>query len=329
MDGGIYNNRYDAMVSHKDCYFYYNDREFMTVDWKSAPHETLDGLYRQRAQSIRDENEYVILAYSGGIDSTAVLEAFYYNNIHVDEILMVGAFAQDKVHGDDANHNADLYLNAFPTLRKLDLVHSKITISDYSLMFDDPEVFPIIRNWGTEWYKRIGYYLSVHNLFWHHLPTFLPTGKQTAVVFGNEKMPRVFFDFETKKYCLDFFDPSFTDYGNLPYDGDYKRVNFYSTPDIIRKQAHLLLQYRYAKAPLEERHIMNLLHPQIRNPLVHKSKKSVTNVLSVRDMFMTDKKGTEMYDVYATGIRRYHSEFKTNDALIAQRACYSRKYFLE
>ena len=81
--------------------FYYHDKEFSKIDWNYEPPQSLQDLYRIKAEKIRQDYGYVILAYSGGMDSSQVLETFYYNNIHIDEILMVGAFSQDSYGGSD------------------------------------------------------------------------------------------------------------------------------------------------------------------------------------------------------------------------------------
>ena len=109
-DKKTYHNRYDLLMKSKHWMrrFYYYDNEFMKVEWTKEPTEDLWSLYSKRAQQIRDEYEYVILCYSGGVDSTNILEAFYYNNIFIDEILIVGAFSQDSNSGTDENHNGDI-----------------------------------------------------------------------------------------------------------------------------------------------------------------------------------------------------------------------------
>ena len=68
----------------KNIKFYYYDDVFSLVNWNLEPKESLEDLYRKRAEQIRKDYEYVILAYSGGHDSSQVLETFYYNNIHID-----------------------------------------------------------------------------------------------------------------------------------------------------------------------------------------------------------------------------------------------------
>lgn len=79
---------------------------FDTVTWKE-PTESFKELCKQRAQQLRASYDYIILSFSGGSDSTTVLNAFLDNNIHIDEILMVTydiphapCVNGDKAHSD-------------------------------------------------------------------------------------------------------------------------------------------------------------------------------------------------------------------------------------
>lgn len=47
---------------------------------------SLPELYRLRCQQIRDQYDYVILAYSGGADSNTILRSYLDNNIRLDEV---------------------------------------------------------------------------------------------------------------------------------------------------------------------------------------------------------------------------------------------------
>lgn len=57
------------------------------VDWTQEPKESIKELCKQHAQLIRDSYDYVILYFSGGSDSTTILNAFLDNNIPIDEII--------------------------------------------------------------------------------------------------------------------------------------------------------------------------------------------------------------------------------------------------
>ena len=314
--GNIYKTQLDAVFSKKDCKFYFYDDEFEKVNWKTAPKESLKTLYKERAEYIRDNYEYVLLCYSGGADSTNALEAFYYNNIHIDEILIVGAFSKDSYYGSDENHNGDIYHNVYPTLKKMNMPNTKITIVDYTKWFDDPNNFTLIKKYGGEWTKHIGSFRSVHNLFWYDLKKFVGANndKNTAVVMGADKTKITDTEGDISvKFC----DLPFTDYGWIYKNENFNRVNFHIDIDdiatkIVRKQAHTMLEVYKTYSGNDFWVVQDTLYKNIvynlKNPLLFESKKSVLSSLSARDMFITKEPDTPMFKAFAEGlntIRKY------------------------
>jgi len=306
----IYRNQLDAIASKKHCWLYFHDKEMALVDWKTEPSQTLEQLYKARAEYIRDNNKYIILCYSGGHDSTNILETFYYNNIHIDEILVVGALSQDSHEGSDENHNGELYKNVFPTLNKLNLPNTKITIADYTKWFNDPNNFSTIRLYGNEWTKHVGGFKSVHTLFWRDLKKFVghENSKQTAYIMGTDK---VYLKYQVNEPSyVRFTDLSFFDYGSNYEDENFKRINFYTdahstATDITRKQAHVVNRYYKSGLNLALSHtnLINKLLYSLRNPLVYMSPKSIYTSISARDMFMLNAKNSEMYSMFAEGVK--------------------------
>lgn len=328
-----YGNLTDALASKRKFWFYYYDHVFSKANWKVEPLLSLDELYKIRAQYIRDTYPYVILCYSGGTDSTAMLEAFYYNNIHIDEILVVGALSQDPHKGSDSNHNGDLYHNAFPLLNKLNLPNTKITVFDYTDCFRDGLIkdISVIKQYGNEWIKHVGAWTSVHHIFWSDLKRIVGSDnqKQTAVVFGADKT-----SVEYSRYNVPyvrFSNLSFDDYGGNYVNDNFNRVNFYAeghqtSVDIVVKQAHVV--HRVTK----DCKLHNLQVPDIykilyryRNPLNFMSAKSKTTILSVRDMFMLNKQNSEIYTMYSEGL----SVLKKYKKLSENFNVYSKSYWLE
>ena len=310
-DNKIYPLKNEALKTKKDLKFYFHDDFFIKQQWKVEPTESLNELYKQRAQQIRDKYEYVVLCYSGGADSTQILESFYYNNIHIDEILVVGALSQDSEKSVDENHNGDLYHNVFPTLNQFKLPNTKITLIDYTKYFNDPNFFTLIKQYGPEYHNYIGTYSSVHNLFWYDLPLFFRSDKQIAFIFGAEK-PKVIYHKDTGKFCATFMDSSLTDYGFRYNYGSGKRVNFYTDPDAIKlmiKQHHVvknfLLENIIGKDPMiydrfQVDYFSNVrpIIYNLKNPLAFESIKSKTTVLSARDKFMLTNKNSEIYNIF-------------------------------
>lgn len=334
-DNKVYTNQIDAVLSNKKCNLYFYDKEMSNVNWMIEPSESLDTLYKARAQYIRDKYKYVILCYSGGHDSTNILETFYYNNIHIDEILVVGALGQDSYRGSDENHNGELYENVFPTLSRMNLPNTKITIADYTRWFNDPKNFTIIRKHGSEWTKHIGGFRSVHTLFWHDLKKFIghSNSKDTAYIMGTDKL---YLNYEVGKPSYVYFiDLSFFDYGSNYIDENFQRVNFYTdahitATDIIRKQAHIVNTYKringYGATDSNEYDLLHKLLYNLKHPLAFMSHKSISTSVSVRDMFMLNNKNSEMYSIFSSGlstINRYGLSTKQ------QYKFRSKPYFIE
>lgn len=307
-ESNVYTTQLEAVASGKPCNFYYYDKEMSLINWKLEPTESLDLLYKKRAEYLRDQYKYIILCYSGGHDSTNMLETFYYNNIHIDEILVVGALSQDSYTGSDENHNGELYQNVFPTLNKLNLPNTKITVVDYTKWFDDPNNFTAVTQFGNEWTKHMGGFKSVHTLFWRDIKKFIghSNSKETAYLMGSDKVHMSYAN--TPAYVF-FSDLSFLDYGNNYLDENFRRVNFYTdvhptATDITRKQAHLVNRF-YKLYPNVSLGIPTLhkIFYSLKHPLIYQSPKSQLSSISARDMFMLEAKNTEMYKMMIEGLK--------------------------
>lgn len=330
-DKKIYPTLLDALDSGTKCWFYCHDSYFSKIAWTVEPVLSLNELYRLRAQEIRDNYPYVILCYSGGNDSTAMLETFYYNNIHIDEILIVGALSQDPQEGSDMNHNGDLYHNAFPTLAKFNLPNTKITVLDYTKWFRDGMIsdFTIVKQFDDSWVKHIGAYQSVHHYFWYDLKKIIGAYNEleTAVVFGADKTPVYY---RNGRPYVQYDNLSFCDYGQRYHNENFHRVNFYidESPvcsDIMRKQAHTLLKFDILKGDSGNRvDLMNQLYYDIKNPLKFQSEKTKYTFLSPRDTYILDKKDSELYKIYVAGMKI----MKQYDSYSAKKTIQTRPYWL-
>jgi hypothetical protein len=349
----IYSTPYEAWASNNECYLHYYDDIFDKADWKKEPTETLETLYVERARKIRDEYEYVILCYSGGNDSTKILETFYYNNIHIDEIVMVGSFSQDANSGSDENHNTDFYQNAFPLLKTLDLPNTKITTIDYTEIFRDINQFSLIKNYGIDWIKYIGTTKSPHNLFWSDFKKFVGPNntKNTAWIMGIEKVNLEYW-YQTaanpseahsyinlSKPYVHFSDAYINNYGmSTRKDENFTRVNFYCDPDPVAikiqiKQAHIfhrvisMSPLHLRRKIIRSRHMKNKLFYDLKNPLTFQSEKSRTSVLSLRDKFLFNAKNSDIYEYYISAIGVDQEYIKTQTT---QKWTYNtRPYFIK
>lgn len=321
--GKTFYNRDLAVLCPEKCYFYYYDKEFRQYDWTKEPSCSLEELYQKRAEQLRAEYEYLVLCYSGGIDSTKVLEIFYYNNIPIDEIIMIGALSQDSSKNSYENNNQDLYYNAFPTIEKLN-PKCKITIFDYSKYFNNINNFSLVECYGDEYYKYCGSYFSPNHLFWSQLTRYIDYGdKKTAVIFGTDK-PILRYD--DKSYFA-LKEQNFTDYGKEHFwTLGCSRVNFYTDincMDLMAKQFHILKNF-YQEFVLDKKIISQelWLNPEfynrildntvykLRNRLTIPTKKSTSSLISRRDRFLLNAtKNCDMFKLYSSMIRKVKTSY--------------------
>jgi len=311
--GITFDNRIDALKyniqTKNEIRFSYKDNEFNKVNWKQEPKESLAQLYKERAQHIRDNYDYVVLCYSGGIDSTNMLESFYYNNIHIDEIVSVGSFSQD-ISTQDVNHNKEIYENVIPTLNHLNLPNTKKTLIDYTEYFRNLNNFSMYQQHGSDYYKYIGVYPSVTYLFWYDIGKFINPKGKTAILLAVEK-PYIRYDEELMKFYTYFDDASLYNYCSYEFNNVF-RLNFYTDPDaeqIIRKQLHTIKNHFIDKAiqtntPIQSHIYDNYIETikpliyDVRNPLKYVAGKSSNQYLSCRDTYLIDNKNSDVYNVY-------------------------------
>lgn len=313
--------------------FYYHDHVYKKLDWTVEPPQSLDYYYKEQAQRIRDEYDYVILAYSGGYDSTNILETFYFNNIKLDKIVIVGALSQDSYSGADDNHNGELYYNAFPYVKELGL--EQITqVVDYTNLFGKANNFSVATH-GDNWVDEIGAWFSPHNWFWRDIERHvIPkewNGKKVALIFGKDK-PTLFYSSEGlsqtsligNRFKLNGFyfrDTPCLSYADTGQREDLTRINFYWDPtntNILLKQLHVLknvYEINYLNSYDASIGVQtvgglstNSIVYNLKKPLIYKSPKSKDNLLSLRDNYLKEKKNSDVFSLYQSGINRLDKE---------------------
>lgn len=329
-DGSRFSSKIEALQyslkSQKNFRLYYFDEVFSSIDWSIEPSGNLQYHYKQQAQRIRDEYDYVVLCYSGGADSTNILETYVYNNIKLDKIVVVGALNEDSAKGDDKNHNGELYHNVFPYIKDLGLEH--ITqICDYTTLFDKPENFSIYE-YGENWVDIIGTRLSPHNWFWRDIHKHVVPkewcSKKVAIIFGKDK-PKLYFRQENKSkiFGFQFNDVVVNNYGNILTSENCDRINFYwdhNYPFIIIKQMHVLK--RNFEVFKEIKSTDELVY-NLKRPLVFKSPKSLLKHMSLRDNFLFRKKSSSIYKFYFDGLHYLNKKVG-----LSQDTIYSKFYYV-
>jgi hypothetical protein len=315
----IYTNHIDAIKSGNISYLYYHDDFFMQQNWQTRSIFSLEQLYRMRAEELREKYEYVVLCLSGGIDSRNVFESFYNNDLLIDQIISVGAFSQDSFKGSDENNNKEIYVNVDDLLKRVSLPNTKVSLIDYTEMFQDINQLSLISDYGNEWFRHIGYWKSVIQIFFRDIHKHINSGsKKTCVIFGSGKTS-VNYDSLISKHYFNFSEIELIDYGNIYSKENITRENFYwgNSPtcvEIIKKQAESLIDFKRllnndATFNYNYNRIFNrLIYKTVQRPLVIPTRKSTNSYLSIRDQYMKRKQNSDIFSIYADGIKKLNQE---------------------
>ena len=318
-DGNIFASKIEALAyskqNNKKLFYHYYDNIWSKYDWTIEPSKSLEYYYKEQAQIIRDTHDYVILCYSGGYDSTNILETFYYNNIKLDKIVIVGAFSQDSHSGVDENHNGELYHNAFPYIEQLGL--SSITETfDYTTLFNDVKKLSVY-SLEDSWFHTIQGFYSPHNWFWYDLENYVVPSdykdKKVAIVFGKDK-PYLKYDMGPQ---FSFLDTACVSYAtNFNKKTNIERINFYWDPYypfILIKQLHKINNTKnftdsnQIENNFNKLGINNIVY-NLKRPLSFKSEKSKSAILSLRDSFLNKKsKDNELIRFYIDSFKKMNT----------------------
>lgn len=243
----------ESKATGYDVLWMFNDDVYGSFNWSVPIPETLDELYKKRAQQLREKYDYLILLYSGGADSSQALLSFINNNIFIDEIVMhlPEVFKAKSNNTDKSNGNmwSEIEHSAIPFLNKLKNrldPRTKIKIHDFSktglqsLEKDDwSELRRVGMSFNISAILKQGYFTNEKDLV-----SLYETKRSVAFIEGIDK-PLVYFD--GKDYYCFFMDTSaYHVMSPLEFSDEGKSNNNYFTeffywsrdmPQIVIKQA--------------------------------------------------------------------------------------------
>lgn len=230
----------------------FNDDIFSTHPWHIDNQIDLKKLYRKRAEQIRNKYDYIVIWYSGGVDSFTVLNTFRENNIHVDEIAQFHAHEGEKTW--DSFLNKEVKDVAIPQTQEFlkSMPHTKHRMVDLtaiikSVFGEDNNHFDFIyygnHAFGPHHLARS--YLREKIFDWAKI---IASGKKLCFVYGSDKPP-IKYDVQNDKYFLQFFDiidgcvgPRTQILGRAEEHDEL----FYWSPDamdLMSRQAHIIVNY--------------------------------------------------------------------------------------
>ena len=127
VNGQVYLNKYHALENcaegHWPTWNFHNEA-YSKETWSQEPQDDLYQLYQQRAMQLRLQYQNVLLYYSGGIDSHAILNTFIEHGIPLDGIIVSGSFSLNEELSQGCNQ--EQMLVAKPYLDNL-IAQGKIT----------------------------------------------------------------------------------------------------------------------------------------------------------------------------------------------------------
>lgn len=196
VDGKIYLNKTQALVeaskTNKQVRWDFHEDVFKAQNWTVRPTGTLLEHYKLRAQQLRDQYDYLVLHFSGGMDSWTVLDTFLRNGIHIDEVFTRWADAERKykdpsyTETDEANLHSEFEYAVVPVLEYLQKNHPEINVvvDDFSecLQQDFNDDFVLHSNH----YQLMSTYYRFNRKSKFELEQE-KKGKKVAVIYGYEK----------------------------------------------------------------------------------------------------------------------------------------------
>ena len=247
-------SKFEAIEHHAKTgtklHWNFNDKVYESYDWTQEPTESLSELYRQRAQQLREQYDYLVLWFSGGADSTNILNSFINNNIKLDE---VASFVNYEATCDKFSYlNAEIYHVAAPVVdvAKQKQPWLKHTVIDISKMTMD--MFEATSS-KFDWIYHVNSYVNPNaaarrdiKLKIPHWTKMFDHGKRVGFIYGIDK-PRV--NGLNGKYYFKFADmidnSVSAECQMLDREWEFNEL-FYWTPDnfkIVIKQGHTVKNY--------------------------------------------------------------------------------------
>lgn len=247
---------YCTLNKTRDLKFVLDGDIFGRIDWTKEPQTDLYELYRQRAQQLRDKHDYIILRWSGGADSTNMVQAFLQNNIRPDEIQTCtmeapGYAPEDGMHVEQ-RENFHLIKN---DIERLGVKMTTVNTADfYTNGFDDP-------NWqfttNSPRTNSLSKFLQMYEM--DHYKNIALKYTNPVVVDGLEKPQITNIDGEMVAYFIDNqqmittftqnYDVNDTAFG-------IKKDRFYVSgdlPELTIKQTHIVANYMQKRKDMKKR----------------------------------------------------------------------------
>lgn len=335
----IYHNKIEALLaatSAEHPTWHFNEHVYNNLDWSVEPNLDINSLYSQRARQLREKYDYIAIFFSGGADSSTVLNSFVKNGLFVDEVIVGHPESglrdwNKKTDPDPHNTVSEYYHTVVPQLKQLtnDSPRTKITINDY--FYDMIDAYKT-DEWimGARDYFHPSFISRYNKKNLIHIKKLCEAGKSVAFVYGVDKPRIAMMNGNYYCYFLDIIANTST------WDlGDYTTASteyFYWTPDLPLlpvKQAHLVANWldtpgasqfrRVVEWPpksYEENQVLKTVYDRaIRKPIYpewnfdyFQTHKSTSAIYAEQDAwFFKHHQNTHLLDTWTAGVNHLTS----------------------
>lgn len=241
--------RYASLVKDYNIKYHFFDSAYRNLNWSIEPRESLEELYKNRAQQLRDKYDYLILSFSGGSDSSNILHSFIDNNIKLDEVYCEypisplektkHKFNYDK--NDALQITLEWYTAAKPAIERLSQTNPeiKITVDDVSqdavLLVDNCDVHKWFRGGSSVNPNTMKYYKL------YEIARDREKYGRVGCITGLDK-PRIAYSPKTKTFFSTYsdFNNIFSEFPDEAFSGYQARLEYfyyaYDFPQLNQKQ---------------------------------------------------------------------------------------------
>lgn len=262
--GQKYYNKLEAFnVAFSQGYhphWYFHEHVFDAMDWKTEPNKSLQQLYKERAQSLRDKYDIIVLNFSGGADSSTVAEIFLHNGIKLDYLFCrsaIESLSRRDYGKDEANRYAEILHAAWPLYKEYKKIQPDLEFVAWNypkqaadFWTDVGELDPYTTN---NYAPDLGLKVNINQYFKDKF------GDKKVCYLHSIDKPFLFFKDNT--FQMYFMDQSFLQ--QIPstqifLNNGINMETFFWTPDakeILCKQAHIVK--KYFKAHPDKMHLIN------------------------------------------------------------------------
>jgi hypothetical protein len=236
----------------------FNDEVFEKYDWTKEPEIDLETLYFKRAKELREKYDYIIVYYSGGVDSHNLVMSFLNNNLFIDEIVVhhvndgIKILSNSHLSPLDAKIQplTETNLQVIPRLTEIKQLSPKTKIKMMDTTQHTIDTFS--KNQSGEWVMNVREELNPIDSAKYNFTCFdeykktIELNKKVGILVGLDKpclkikYDEVYLCFHDRRFNVNLFYNEIEKYSNAQVEF------FYTSPDtcaLMCKQAHELKKW--------------------------------------------------------------------------------------